>query len=50
MKATTKGRSGRGKIAAAVAVIAALTAGFFAFAPSAFAHHPLVTGESQCAE
>ena len=35
MGATMKGRSGRGKIAAAVAVIAALTAGFFAFAPSA---------------
>jgi hypothetical protein len=50
MKATTTGRSGRGKIAAAFAVIVALTAGFFAFAPSAFAHHPQISGDAECEE
>jgi LPXTG-motif cell wall-anchored protein len=46
----TKGRRGRGKFAAAVGLILALTAGFFAFAPSALAHHPIVSGVSTCEE
>ena len=50
MKATTTGRTGRGKLATALAVIVALTAGFFAFAPSAFAHHPEISGSSVCEE
>jgi len=41
-------RSVRTRVATAIGVILALTAGFFALAPSAFAHHTTIGGTTSC--